>query len=394
MKFSELQLTIRSFLEQRHYFFITYFLFSLGFFVFPSTHWHNNFFYGVILFPYLVTLKPKRIRRVFQSKIWTLSMFLALYMFLTLLWSEDVVLKDYVYYFRRIVYLFVFLTLTIDLVLRYPKFIDYLFTFLCWSAAISAVASVLCFYSSGSFPIARLQFIGDQVRNSVVGANVYGMVTLICFFHILKTKETYVWVYAVLSVVILFSVFLTQSRGPLGALFITFLIGAVLTRNKKLFYIVLCVTVIGGLMFLSLDEFRNMITYRGFSYRIEIWQQILSRIKEALVFGEGISTENTFIMADGTKWSHPHNVYLATTLYGGLIGLFLLFILQGMALWEGFQCFLRENDFTFVALFLFSFICIITTNYRVISHPDAIWVYFWLPLALFAAKRISSDTAH
>ena len=146
-------------------------------------------------------------------------------------------------------------------------------------------------------------------------------------------------------------------------------------------------------MFLSLDEFRDMITGRGFSYRLEIWQQILPRIKEALIFGEGISTDRTFFMANGIKFNHSHNVYLGTTLCGGLMGLFLLLILQALVLWEGFLCFLRENDFTFVALFLFAFICITTMNYRVISHPDVLWMYFWLPLALLAAKKLSNNKA-
>jgi O-antigen ligase len=391
MNLSTLQLSITSFLEKKHYFFIAYFIFFFGFFVIPSTHWHNNLFYGLILFPYLVTLRLKRIQIIWQSNIWKLSMIIASYMCMTLLWAENADFKDYVYYLRRIVYLFVFLSLTIELVLRHPKFIDYLFFFLCWVAAISAIVSILYFYSSHSFPKSRLMFLGDQVQNPVVGANVYGMVSLVCFFHVMKTKESYVWIYTVLSVVILFSAALTQSRGPLGALLITFLIAAVLTRNKKLLGTVFCVILIGGLMFLSIDEIREMITFRGFSYRLEIWQQTLSRIKEALFFGEGISTENTFIMADGSKWNHPHNVYLATTLYGGLMGLFLLLILQALVLWEGFLCFLRENDFTFVALFLFAIICITTSNYRVISHPDAIWIYFWLPLALLAGKSLSRD---
>ncbi len=313
------------------------------------------------------------------------------YMCLTLLWADNPVFKDYLYYTRRLVYLFVFLSLTIELVLRYPKFIDYLFVSLFWVAVITAIASILWFYSKHSFPKDRLRFIGDQVQNEVVGANVYGMVTLVCFFHILKIKESYVWIYAAFNLVILFSVFLTQSRGPVGALLITCLIGAALTRNTKLFGAVLGIILLGLIMFLSIEELREMITVRGFSYRLEVWQQILSRIKASPFFGEGIFTENTFIMTDGFKMYHPHNVYLATTLYGGLIGLFLLLILQIMAMWYSFKIFLRENNFTFVALFLFAFICMTTANYRIISHPDAIWIYFWLPLAILAGKRISSD---
>ena len=80
MKISELQCTIRSFLENKHYFFIAYFFFMLCFFIVPSTHLHNNLFYGLILLPYLVTLQLKRIKLIYRSKLWLLSMVLAIYM--------------------------------------------------------------------------------------------------------------------------------------------------------------------------------------------------------------------------------------------------------------------------------------------------------------------------
>ena len=393
MTFSELQLTARLFLEKIHFFFIMYFLFLLGFFVFPSIHWHNNLFYAFVLFPYVVTLQLKNIKIICRSNLFVLSIILAGYMCLTLLWADNAVFKDYVYYFRRIIYLFVFLSLTIDLVLRYPKFIDYLFVFLCWVAATTAIVSIFWFYSPFSFPPQRLCFLGDQVRNSVVGAIVYGMVALVCYFQVLKTKKSFVWIYSGLSVVILLSVGLTQSRGPLGALLVTFLTGAIITKDKTLFATVLGVILCGGLMSFYNDGFKEMILCRGFSYRLEIWHQTLSRIKEVLLFGEGLSANNTFIMTDGVKLKHPHNVYLATTLYGGLMGLFLLLILQIMALWESFLCFRRENDFTYVALLLFAFISITTMDYRVISHPNALWIYFWLPIALIAAKKLSINMA-
>ncbi len=391
MKFSELQLTIRSFLEKKHYFFITYFFFLLGFFIFPIGRW-VNIFYGLIVFPYLVTLQLKRIQLICRSNLWILSMVFASYMCLTLLWADNAVFKDYVHYLHRFVYLFVFLSLTIELVLRYPKFIDYLFVSLCWVAAITAIISILRFYSSFSFHTHRLLFLGAKVRNPVVGASVYSMIALVSYFHVLKSKRSSAWIYAVLSVVILFSAALTQTRGPLGALLVTFLIGAVSTRNKKLLATVLCVILIGGLMFFNIEGFKEMITVRGLSYRLEVWQQTIARIKEALLFGEGISTDPKFIMADGANL-HPHSVYLATMLYGGLIGLFLLLTLQAIALWKSFLYFLKENDFTYVALLLFAFICIIASRHKIISHPDALWIYFWLPIALLAAKKLSSDKA-
>jgi len=394
MKFSELRLTIRSFLEKKHYFFITYFFFLLGFFVVPSIHWHNNFFYGFILFPYLVTLQLKRIQLISRSNLWILSMIFAIYMCLTLLWGENVVFKDYVYYLRRPVYLFVFLSLTIDLVLRYPKFIDCLFIFFCWVAAITAIVTLFWFYSSSPFPQSRLSFLGGQLRNPISAAAVYGTVAIVCYFHVTKTQKSYAWIYTSLSVVLIFAAILTRSRGPLIALLVTFLIGTALTRNKKLLAVVLCVMIVGGLMFFYIEGFKALFMRPlGVFYRLEAWKLTLERIKDALIFGEGISTENTFIMADGQKLHHSHSVYLGTALHGGLIGLFLLLIIQVSTLWEGFLYFLRESDFTYAALLLFSLICITTMNYSLMNHPNALWINFWLPLALLAAKKLSSDKA-
>ncbi len=394
MKFFELQLTIRSFLEKKHYFFITYFFFLLGFFVVPSVHWHNNFFYGLILFPYLITLQLERIQLISRSNIWILSMIFAIYMCLTLLWAENVVFKDYVYYLRRPVYLFVFLSLTIDLVLRYPKFIDCLFIFFCWVAAISAIVNVFWLYSSFPFPNYRLSFLGGQLRNPVVCAIVYGTVALICYFHVTKWQKSYAWIYTGLCVVLLFTAVLTRGRGPLIALLVTFLIGAVLTRNKKLLAGVLCTMLVGGLMLFYIEGLKQLfMSPRSIFYRLEVWKLTLERIKDVLIFGEGISTEHTFIMADGVKLYHSHSVYLGTALQGGLIGLFMLLNILVFTLWEGFLYFLRENDFTYVALFLFSVMCITTVNYSLMNHPNALWINFWLPLALIAAKKLSSDTA-
>jgi O-antigen ligase len=195
-------------------------------------------------------------------------------------------------------------------------------------------------------------------------------------------------------VAILFSAALTHSRGPWLALLITLPIGAVLTRDKKLLATILCVILIGVILFFFIEGFKGSILRpRGVFERLEVWQQILARMKETLFFGKGISADRTFILADGTKLNHSHNVYVGTIFNGGLMGLFLLLILQALVLWEGFLCFIRENDFTYVALLLFAFICMTTMNYRAISHPDALWMYFWLPLALLAAKRLSSDKA-
>ena len=390
MTFSESKQNIISFWERKNLFLITYFCFFLGFFVVPSTHWHNNLFYFFVLFPYLVTFtfRTKSIKIFCRSKIWVLSLVLAGYMCLTLLWAQDAVFDDYLYYLRRPLYLFVLLSLTIELVLRYPSFIDDLFVFLCWTAAITGIISIFWFYSAHSFPIARLRHFGDQLQNPVAGASVYGMVAIICYFYVLKREKAHIWIYTGILVVVFSSAILTWSRAPLAALFTSFLIGTISIRDKRFLGIVICVTAICGLMWFYVEGVKETITRPGaLRIRMEIWEQTLLRIKEALFFGEGISTDTRFTISDGSIWNHPHNVYLATALYGGLTGFFLFLALVVVGLWQSILCFRREKDVTYVVLLLYALTCMMSGNYRVISHPDAIWIYFWLPLALLAAKE-------
>lgn len=391
-KFSSLRVNIRTFWEEKHLFLIGYFLFVVGFFAMSSSHWHNNFYYSCIFFPYLITVQKEKIRVFCRSRVWILSLVLIVYLCLTLLWADNAIFDDFFDYIRCSLYILGFLSLTIDLALRYPKFFDYFSIFLSWVAGISAIVFIFRFYSSFSFPIQRLKCVG-KLDTPIVIASVYGIVGLVCYFHVVQKRITHSLAYICLMAVILFSTFLTQSRGPLFALLITFLVGALMTRDKKLLAIVICAIVGGGVSFFYVQGINDMFARpQGFSIRLEIWQQTLARIKEAVLFGEGISSssENTFIISDGTQWSHPHSLYLATTLYGGSIGLLLLLVLQAMALWESFLHFLKENDFTYMAVLLFAFMCVIVDYHRIICRPRAIWLIWWLPLALVAAKEVLS----
>lgn len=391
MQFSKLQLNVRSFLDKKHFFLIAYFCFLLGFFVVPSTHWHNNFFYVFLLFPYLITFRTKNIRIFRRSKIWILSLVLAGYMCLTLLWADNSAAEDYIYYLRRPVYIFVFLSLTIELVRKYPKFTSHLFVLLCWVASITGVASAVWFYSSHSFPTARLAHFGDQLRNAVAGGNVYGMMAIICCFYVLKRREAHTAIYTGILSVIFFSAVLTWSRAPLAALFGTLLIAGIIARDKTVIGIVSVFTIIGVLMYFHVEGVKETIFRAGAWFvRKELWEQSLVRVWEAPFFGEGISANRRFTISDGSTWNHSHNVYIATALYGGLTGLFLFLAVILVGVWQSILCFHRQREVTYVALLVYACACMMFANHRVISHPDAIWLYFWLPLAILAAKEISN----
>jgi O-antigen ligase len=142
-------------------------------------------------------------------------------------------------------------------------------------------------------------------------------------------------------------------------------------------------------LYFSMDDMKAKLNRPSMEIRGEIWNQTLERIAKSPFFGEGVSTRTVFVVSRGSTWNHPHNVYLSTALFGGFTGLALLLALLGVGFREAILVFLRERDSTHVTLLLFVVICMSSGNYRVTSHPDAIWLYFWLPMAILGAREIS-----
>ena len=69
-------------------------------------------------------------------------------------------------------------------------------------------------------------------------------------------------------------------------------------------------------------ELRDSLFPRGDSFRFTIWEASLSRLAQSPWFGLGILTEDA--VYDGQFWfDHPHNIYIAVAVQGGVVGLAL-----------------------------------------------------------------------
>lgn len=376
---------IVSFLERNHIYLILYGFFLLGFFTFPSVHWHNKFYYALIIPLYLISLNKGKFQIFLHSKIWVLSMILALYLFMTIFWAQNPEDDGILYYLRRPLYLFVFLSLAMELVLRYPKFIDYLFVLFAWAGTIMAVISIFCFYTSAPFPAARLVHFADQLHGAIEGGIIHGMIAMIIYFHILKRVGGY-WkaLYFIFMGILLGAALLSQSRGALGALLIVFFAGALITRDKKMLVSFGCAMAIMIALFLNVESFQKAVTQRGWSYRIELGQKIIARANGSLYFGKGISTNNDFVISSGKKLPHTHNVYLGALLYGGIAGLLLFLGLLALAFRQALKYFFISGDIIYFLLILFAAVCIVTGQDKLLTHPNSMWLFFWLPLGLLA----------
>ena len=82
---------------------------------------------------------------------------------------------------------------------------------------------------------------------------------------------------------------------------------------------------------------------------------------------------------------HPHNVYLATALYGGLPALTMLLVMIALALRQGWRGATRGEP-AWLLVLLFALLCMLTDGDRLLNAPRAIWFYFWLPVGVLIAQ--------
>lgn len=251
----------------------------------------------------------------------------------------------------------------------------------------TGIISILSYYPNVSFNRGRLSHFADQLHNPIESGAVYGMLVLVAVFHILKMKVLkHKWVYVALMAVLLLSVVLTQSRGPIGALAIAALAGAILSRDKKVLGSAILLTI-GFLILVTSGNFGGRV-FAGWSHRLELAKKTIDRAEGSLIFGKGISTDTLFTLKNGKTLADGHNAYLGTLLYGGLVGLLLLLALIAVAVGQSLRYFFQTRNVTYFALLLFALIAITTGEDKLTTHPDSIWMFLWFPLALLAGEQV------
>ena len=382
---------------------VSYTLFFLGFFFFPSSQSHCNFFYAAVAFPFLILIFMKKValRSFFFSRTFLLSTIFLVYMFSTLFWADNYELSDIHKNGRKVLYVLVFLSATIHLIQVYPNFLQRLIVILCWAVATFAVVYMILYYTQHPFPNNRLRGFG-QLYNPIMASCVYGIVFIACMYlfqqqHTRKMKLLYLG----MAVVLFLYMLLTQSRGPLLACGITILGWLILEsfshkegkhsqRNKFfLFFLVTSATVV--VLFILYPDFFKSRLFRVTSDRIEIWGHGLSQAWDAPYFGRGLNTDTRIILSSGEENLHYHSVFLSTLFYGGIVGLLLLTVLIGLAIRQAFTRTGELQKFLLTCMLLFGALCMVTDGKTLIQHPKPFWIFFWFPIALVAASELSGN---
>jgi O-antigen ligase len=367
-----------------------YSIFMVGFFFFTNYKLHNNILYFLVLLPYILTIKQSNMRVVLKSRIFQLTLILTLYLLFTLLWGEKGTFRAYVRIFIDFFTVLSFFTLTCELAYTYPRFVRYLLMICCWASAFAV--PYFMYITSYEFIIPPIRFdTWGVIRGPIQIGDIYGMIFIILYFKCIKDKMFPKNIpYILLSVLALAILFLSQSRGPFLALYISLLAASFLTWDKKLF-----ILLIGSTLVLIYGVYNgegfiyNMIVTRADSYRLDLIRAAIPWIKERMLFGHGLLVKYSFIVPGGGKIDDPHNLYIETWVVGGIIGLCALFALIGRSVWQGYIYFVREKNLTYLVLVIYASICAFTDSDKIIDHPWPFYFYFWFPIALLSAYELT-----
>ncbi len=365
--------------------FVTYAIFTTGYFFFPDYNDHYRFYAKAVFLPALfVLLAPAR--EIMKHPVFKLTLAYLIYMLASALWSDPFRLYEFGQKLTLSAYILTFIAVTHFLNDRYKAGFDRMLKFAVLVAAIAAVISLVVWYRDHAFPSARVSGIGT-LTNVNEFANVYGVFALLATGYLLKAsslREKALYVLAVVA--FLCFIWFGQSRSAFAALFaallflVFFMAGQ--ERIKPIVWLIACV----GVLAIFSPEHIEHAWQRGASLRLPIWERVIAQVAEAPVFGHGLVSEMHFLVS-GHDFGIPHNTFLSVLWQGGVIGLALFLLLIASAFRQAWRLGKEQGRFVVFSILIFSTGVMLTAVDDVITRPREEWMVFWFPLALLISYQ-------
>jgi O-antigen ligase len=355
-----------------------------GFYLLPTSKAVNNVYYALVLAPALLLLRRADWRWLAGSPLWRAAMALVAYLTLSGLWTEHADWGDRLSQAKSLVYLAVYVALVACVFARRSDAARWLTGTLVLAAATGTMISAIRFYSVADWPL-RLEY-ASAIYNANEGATAAGTALLLALFAMTPASagrgHRLLWMLA--GAALLTGMVLSGSRTPLVAGIGCLLLGLALRRHWRA--LIIAAALLGTALAATVQSNAGrQAIMRGDSYRLAIWQYYIERAAQHPWLGEGVLTDDTsrveFHGADGTVFNalHPHDVYLATTVYGGVPALLLLLAVVALALRQGWAL-AGGGEPAWLLVLVFGLLCMLTDGDRLLHAPRAIWVYFWLPI--------------
>ena len=223
-----------------------------------------------------------------------------------------------------------------------------------------------------------------ETRHPILGASIIGGSVLLAAGEMLRGRQIALMAATIISGLIF--IVLTGSRGPLIAIAGTLMVLLAALRPRVLGGAALGLMLGLGAVVValpgSLQAAFAHVMQRGWSNRLAIWDISLDKIAQNPIFGSGPAT---LLGRPGEDF--PHNLFLSTWLYSGLIGVALLLAVLALAARAAWSDADRIMRWSLLALLLHLVLSGLTDLSQVTKGPGPMWYILWLPIALALSAR-------
>jgi len=253
-------------------------------------------------------------------------------------------------------------------------------------AAVTAVVSILIFYSHNPFPATRLIAIG-ALTNINEFANVYGAFALLAAFFITQAPQRTSKLLFLMAIAAFICVmWFGQSRTAFVALLIALLGLIGLTSKKQSMLYAASFALLLGLLLLTFPEVLEGALQRGLGLRPLIWEGVWNEARSTPFFGQGFISPMS-VEAAGITYETAHNAYLQVFWKGGSLGVIMFLLLFAVAFRYAWSRGKQQGDFSVFCILLFAACTMMTGVDTLIERPRDQWMLFWFPLALLISYQ-------
>ncbi|WP_369960127.1 O-antigen ligase family protein [Pseudomonas benzenivorans] len=355
----------------------------------PDRSLYHKLFYALIAAPALVALlvRPQELRPLLREPIILVFLAYAAWALLSIGWSDTEASIGSL--LKRPLYIFMLLAGCCLLAQQSQQ----RFTRCMLIASLAALP--IAFYSLAEIattwrPGHRLVGPG-ALDNPLLSSHLFGFFCILWLGLGMTLPRQRGWI-AVLPVLILGATLLaTGSRTPLLAASLAGAWLALACWNKR--SLVLALIGLCGLSALLL-LYPEALLARGTSYRLELWQDALSRISQKPWLGFGFDAALAIQLPGfSVPFSEPHSFAIGVLYYTGMVGLSLWLAMHLVALR---QCWINRANYLFViagALMVYGIGGGLAEGGGILARPKEHWFLTWIPLALIAALSFSQRTS-
>ena len=253
-------------------------------------------------------------------------------------------------------------------------------------AALAAVATLVDFHLHPTWD-GRLAGLG-QLRNSVVAALTFSAALLIALDAALN--DTKWWrIAAVLAIAAIGGVIVaTGSRNGYASAAVGSWIALLTARRPEgarlALWLAAPLIVVAAAAVMTAYE-PNAFTQlfpRGDSFRAAIWGAEWRRYLEGNPwFGLGTLTSDR-VVVDDRAFAHPHSLYLASALQGGLVGLVILLAVLGCTVWKLVEMIHARAARLGLSLIAAGTVAYLFDGWELIDKVSVSWLVIWLPAGI------------